>query len=149
MRTGQRAVVPTYTSVFKGHGRGYAGRFSTKHGLGRTPDLFPVYVEGYQLFLRWLTLDELRASHKPYRPSVCGRTPLPPWVTKPAFNDFTLDGGLSVSIQGIRGHLIALVGLDPVEQSFTDWGTVRYTLQFIETSEARTRLKPMFVKIPP
>ena len=76
---------------------------------------------------------------------------MPSWVKKPLgeMNDFMLDDRLHVSVLGVRGHVVALTGVDPEPDPFDGWGTCMYTTLFIETTEARTRLKPKFVKLRP
>jgi hypothetical protein len=148
--TGQRLVVPREMGPFKTEQPRWRNRFATRHGVGRTPDLFPCYVEGDALFLRWLTVQELRASHRPYRPPSYDRVALPRWLTKPEdFNDFILDDTFWGGIAGIRGNLIAFVGLYPSDQHFTNWGTARYSLAFVPTKDARTRFVPKYNQIHP
>jgi hypothetical protein len=118
--------------------------FPVRYGLGHTPDVFPLYAEGEAQFLRWLSPDELRASHRPYRPPSVGRVPLPPWITRAQHNDFIYDQYFWCSVSGARGNLVALVGLDPTDQGFLDYGTTRYTLRFIESKDVTRMLAPKF-----
>jgi hypothetical protein len=164
------------TTSWSGGGRAF-GHSPIHHGIGQPPGRLPAFQEGKQLSLAWLHPDELAGAWVRYRPTRVGAIPLPPWVKKPIgdMNDFLLDehvqpqcytcagrpretcghGGwgqppaLQVFVAGVRGHLIALAGMDPEPEKFTSWGEVRYTTLFIETSEARTRLRPKFAKIRP
>ncbi len=129
-----------------------------RHGDGQPPGKLPAYQEGDRLSLAWLYPDELVGAWVRYRPSRKGAVPVPKWVHEPIneMNDFLLIDyplagmdPLHMSILGIRGHLIALTGMDPVPEKFDNWGVVRYTTIFVETSEARTRLTPKYVKLRP
>lgn len=166
------------TRTWSRGGRAFGGQ-AYHHGIGQPRGRLPAFQEGRQLNLAWLYPDELAGAWVRYRPTNVGAVPVPPWVSKPIgdMNDFLLDSytqpkcescyfhahtscgragrgwgqtePLQVFVAGIRGHLVALAGMDPEPEKFTSWGEVRYTTLFIETSEAKTRLKPKFAKILP
>jgi hypothetical protein len=126
------------------------GRYRKRHGPGQPYGRVPAFQEGAQLSLAWLLPEEIMGAWRRYRPSGRDAVPVPPWVTKPpdGFNDFMLDDQFWVGVLAVRGHLVALIGLDPPDQPFTHWGTAAYTTVFIETDEVRARLRPKFSKLP-
>jgi hypothetical protein len=128
-----------------------AGQFFNYHGHGQPPGRMPAYQEGEKLELAWSYPDEVAAVWKRYRPSIKGAIPIPSWIRSPldGLNDFVLDGRLHVAVLGVRGHLVAVTGVDPEPEKFTSWGTCRYTTVFIETFEARTRLTPKYATLKP
>ncbi len=127
------------------------GRFPEYHGEGQPPGRLPAYQEGHQLELAWLLPDEVAGAWKRFRPSTKGAVPVPSWIRRPIadLNDFMLDGRLHVAVLGIRGHLVAVTGVDPEPKNFTSWGACRYTTVFVETSEARKRLTPKYANLKP
>lgn len=127
------------------------GQYSTRHGIGQPVGRWPAYQEGEQLDLAWYYPDEISGTWKRYRPSIKGAVPVPVWIRKPVndLNDYMLDGRLHVAVLGIRGHLVAVAGVDPEPKNFESWGTCRYTTVFIETSEAAARLTPKYAQVKP
>lgn len=146
-KTGQRLIVPRFLRAYLPESHWVHGHSSARHGTGRPVGLFPLLAEGESLYMRWLTLEELRVHHRPYRPPRSGRVPLPPWVSKADCNDFLLDGEFHCAVYGWRGSLVVVGGIDPVEQAFHDWGTPRYTLKFIESKDVIKRLTPKYNKL--
>jgi hypothetical protein len=128
---------------------GRAGRFPKRHGLGQPVGRLPLFQEGKQLHMAWLLPEELRAIWRNCRPSRKGYVPVQPWMRKPYMNEFMFDGSFHVCILGIRGHLVACTGMDPEPKNFTNFGDVQYTTFFLETREARERLRPKYSSIHP
>ena len=147
-KSGLRLVVPRWPAGYmqSTYHPDHNGKFPKRHGRGQPVGRWPAFQEGKSLYLAWLLPEEIRGAWRPCRPSKKGAVPLHPWIIKPIMdmNDFLFDGKLHVAVIGIRGHLVACTGMDPEPEKWTGFGDCRWTTFFLETREARERLRPKF-----
>lgn len=171
-RTGQRLAVKKHATSFMSQHSRREGRRWVRRGEGRNEDRLPCCVEGLELYLVWLTHDELLGGWKPYRPKKdTGR--IPRWLSHPPqFNDFLYTPPLHVgsphwvTVVGIRSGWLCLSGIVEDESTLVtvkatsnlgfaqaqvrgnfDWGLQKYNTFFLPASEVVSRLVPKYDKI--
>lgn len=178
-RTGQRMAVATDPGLrcqtsFDGS-RTMTGRpRRVRHGLGRNPDRTPCFLEGRNLYLAWLTEDELHGGWKQLRLKADDGH-IPDWLRSPRMNDFTYTPPdetpygvvetLWVSVLGIRSGWLWLSGMMQTEMTQVhyeregangekirssghfNWALQAYNTFFLPASKAVPRLAPKYDKI--
>lgn len=149
------------------------GRRSIRHGSSRDPGRSPCYLEGTDLFLAWLSEEELHGAWKQLRLKPDDGH-MPGWLTNPQHNDFsyrppdppyTPFEPFWVSLIGRRAGWLCLSGMTQHSRvqtvhdrrgkngektetvGYFDWGVQAYNTFFLPASVAVPRLAPKYDKI--